>query len=153
MRQVPFSLVERGCSSRISAWASLFMKSSCPVLLKRMMPVAACCCVLCTTLRPLSGLDISPCVAIAMSPPIFVAAQGQRSENTSIIQPEKLATFCTSSWCGSVLHLSNRRARGCRFCAGLVKNQETSWLERSLAISLRWFVVQDNAAIGRFLWV
>ena len=47
MRQVPFSLVDRSCSCRIKAWASLFMNNSCPVLLKKMTPIAACCCWLC----------------------------------------------------------------------------------------------------------
>ena len=32
MRQVPFSLVDRGCSCRVNVWASPFMNNSCPVL-------------------------------------------------------------------------------------------------------------------------
>jgi hypothetical protein len=63
------ALVDRGCSCRINAWASLFMNNSCPVLLKRMMPVAACCGKFCDCFRQLSGRAMSPAVIIGISPP------------------------------------------------------------------------------------
>ena len=55
MRQAPFSLVDRGCSFLIKAWASVFMNNRCPVLVKRMTPVVPCCCGLFDCLCPLRG--------------------------------------------------------------------------------------------------
>jgi len=72
MRQAPFSLVDRGCSCRVNAWASVFMNNSCPVLVKRMTPVEPCCRRLCECFRPLmSGLAMFSGAMIDIFPPIF----------------------------------------------------------------------------------
>ena len=71
MRQAPLSLVDRGWSRRVNAWASLFMNNSCPVLVKRMMPVAPCCGRLCARFFPLSGPAIFSAVMIDICPPSF----------------------------------------------------------------------------------
>ena len=70
MRQVPFSLVDRGCSCLINAWASVFMNNRCPMLVKKMTPVAPCCCSLFDCVCPLSGLAGFSAVMIDMYPPI-----------------------------------------------------------------------------------
>ena len=56
MRQAPFSLVDRGCSCLINAWASVFMNNRCPVLVKRTMPVVPCCGKFAACFCPLSDL-------------------------------------------------------------------------------------------------
>ena len=71
MRQAPFSLVDRGWSRRVNAWASLFMNNSCPVLVKRMMPVAPCCLRLCACFCPVNGRATFSVAMIGMYPPIL----------------------------------------------------------------------------------
>ena len=71
MRQAPFSLVDRGWSRRVNAWASLFMNNSCPVLVKRMMPVAPCCFRLCACFCGVNGRATFSVAMIDICPPIL----------------------------------------------------------------------------------
>ena len=69
MRPVPFSLVDRGCSFLINAWASVFMNNRRPVLVKRMTPVVPSCCGLFDCVCPLRGPAGFSAVVIDMCPP------------------------------------------------------------------------------------
>lgn len=70
MRQAPFSLVDKGSSCRINAWASVFMNNSCPLLLKKITPLPD---MLSDCFRLLSGVAIATCICSPIvAPLVFV---------------------------------------------------------------------------------